>query len=143
MEYHSHVGQELGGLGAGDTFCDFNHLYASQGHLPRRGRRLGCGWIMHGCVSERGDAGGRKADELLNNLEIHVATCYQVAADDANPKWVSRSYLSSVAGPLHFGLGQVESVEHVDVVWPDGVRERFAVERMDRVVELSRGAGSR
>ena len=46
---------------------------------------------MHGCVSERGGAGGHKADELFNDLEIHVATCYQVVGDDANPKWVSRS----------------------------------------------------
>ncbi len=86
MSYRSHVGQELGGLGAGDTFCDLNHLYANQSHLLGRGRQLGCGWIMHGCASERGDAGGWKADELFNDLEIHVATCYQVLGDDANPK---------------------------------------------------------
>ncbi len=51
------------------------------------------------------------------------------------------SYLSSSDPRAHFGLGGADEVEHVEVHWPDGLRERFAVPGVDRVVELVRGTG--
>lgn len=51
------------------------------------------------------------------------------------------SYLA--AGPLevHFGLGERASVEDLEVLWPDGLRERFPCGEVDRVVTVERGAG--
>jgi enediyne biosynthesis protein E4 len=51
------------------------------------------------------------------------------------------SYLSSNDPRVHLGLGQADSVDHIDVIWPDGRSERFQVQEVDRQVTLSQGAG--
>lgn len=51
------------------------------------------------------------------------------------------SYLSSHDPRLHFGLGPVESVDHVDVHWPDGSHERFSIELTSPHVTLRKGEG--
>jgi hypothetical protein len=53
------------------------------------------------------------------------------------------SYLSSNDPRVHFGLGTVERVDAIEVLWPDGVRESFAGRPADRVVVLDKGAGRR
>jgi hypothetical protein len=42
---------------------------------------------------------------------------------------------------LHFGLGNATSAR-IEVHWPSGLRERFPVEQVDRVLELREGAGN-
>jgi len=51
------------------------------------------------------------------------------------------SYLCSNDPRAHFGLGDVDSFDSIDVVWPDGVEESFAGGQADRIVVLSRGGG--
>lgn len=51
-------------------------------------------------------------------------------------------YLSSHDPRIHFGLGAAETFDSLDVLWPDGTRERFAGGPADRIVEVRRGAGS-
>jgi hypothetical protein len=51
------------------------------------------------------------------------------------------SYLCSNDPRAHFGLGTAGSVESIEVLWPDGVRERFEGQTADRVVELRKGTG--
>ncbi|MHC4108076.1 MAG: ASPIC/UnbV domain-containing protein, partial [Planctomycetota bacterium] len=53
------------------------------------------------------------------------------------------SYLSSSDPRAHFGLGEATAVDQIEVVWPDGLRERFAVDGVDRGIELVRGRGIR
>jgi hypothetical protein len=53
----------------------------------------------------------------------------------------TRSYLSQVELPVTFGLGDAEEVEALVVTWPDGVREAFAVDGLDRLQVLERGRG--
>ena len=53
------------------------------------------------------------------------------------------SYLSSSDMRVHFGLGESAAVSAVVVEWPDGARERWTDVAADRVVELSRGKGTR
>lgn len=53
----------------------------------------------------------------------------------------TRSYQSQVEPVLTFGLGNSESVDRLDVVWPDGQRERFAVASVDTVMVLQQGQG--
>jgi hypothetical protein len=52
------------------------------------------------------------------------------------------SYLSSSDLRLHFGLGSVTSYEHIEVIWPDGVKERFGGGSADRFVSLIEGNGT-
>lgn len=54
----------------------------------------------------------------------------------------SSSYLSSSDPRAHFGLGRVERADAIEVLWPDGLRERFDCPRLDCDVELRRGEGA-
>jgi hypothetical protein len=51
------------------------------------------------------------------------------------------SYLSSNDPRVHVGLGSGTSVERITVRWPDGRREIFGTQPIDKVVTLRRGAG--
>ena len=64
----------------------------------------------------------------------------------ANMKFVrlalpAYSYLSSSDCKAHFGLGDIERIEAIEVVWPDGNKERFSVPGVDRVITVLQGEG--
>ena len=49
-------------------------------------------------------------------------------------------YLSSHDPRVHFGLGKVAAIERIEIRWPDGSTEAFAVPGLDRHLTLVRGA---
>jgi enediyne biosynthesis protein E4 len=51
------------------------------------------------------------------------------------------SYLSSNDPRPHFGLGQAASVDAIEVHWPNGKVEHFAVPGVDRIVTIAEGTG--
>lgn len=51
-----------------------------------------------------------------------------------------QSYLASHDPRLHFGLGDA-AADELEVLWPDGLRERFPAPAMDRLLTLRRGDG--
>ncbi|MGE3309949.1 MAG: CRTAC1 family protein [Limisphaerales bacterium] len=51
------------------------------------------------------------------------------------------SYLASHEPAVHFGLGSSDRVTAADVIWPDGLKERFSVPDSNRYQTLERGAG--
>jgi hypothetical protein len=53
------------------------------------------------------------------------------------------SYISNNDLRLHFGLGAASTVEHIDVMWPSGLEERFPCGTVDRFVTLVEGRGAR
>jgi hypothetical protein len=53
------------------------------------------------------------------------------------------SFLSSNDPRAHFGIPEGARIESIEVVWPDGVRERFAGVEMNQPITLSKGAGAR
>ena len=70
----------------------------------------------------------------------------QVTVSAGEHTWVQEersgsSYLSNSDLRLHFGLGAAATVEAIDVMWPSGLRERFAGGTADRFVTLVEGHG--
>jgi len=51
------------------------------------------------------------------------------------------SYLSSNDPRPHFGLGQATKVDDIEVHWPSGKVEHFAVPGVDRIVTITEGTG--
>ena len=51
------------------------------------------------------------------------------------------SYLSSSDFRAHFGLGKIEEIEEIELMWPDGERERFKVPSIDRELSVRQGEG--
>ena len=60
----------------------------------------------------------------------------------AQPVLSQTSFLSASDLRLHFGLGDATTAQ-MTVRWPTGVREKFAVPQVDRVLSLVEGAGTR
>jgi hypothetical protein len=58
-------------------------------------------------------------------------------------RWVNpgSSYLCSNDPRAHFGLGTMERVDRIEVVWPDGAKESFDGGAVDRQVVLAKGKG--
>jgi hypothetical protein len=67
------------------------------------------------------------------------------AGDKRWTRWLNPgySYASSNDPRAHFGLGQVEKLDSVEVLWQDGVKERFPPPPVDRSVTLNKGEGER
>jgi len=62
-------------------------------------------------------------------------------------KWVrwlqpGQSYLCSNDPRVHFGLGKIGHIDSIEVIWPDGSRERFAGCSTDKLLTLSKGQGT-
>jgi hypothetical protein len=77
-----------------------------------------------------------KRDALGSEVRIWVG----------NRSWVqalhpAESYLSSSEPRAHFGLGTANTVDRIDVRWPDGSRETFPGCPADRRIELMKGQG--
>ena len=52
------------------------------------------------------------------------------------------SYLSSSPPTAHFGLGELERYDAIEVAWPDGSKESFGGGEVNREVSLAQGEGS-
>ena len=52
-----------------------------------------------------------------------------------------QSYQCANDPRAHFGLGTVDHVDSIEVLWPDGAKEKFACPGVDRVVEVQHGKG--
>src|SRR4030088_1426614 len=53
------------------------------------------------------------------------------------------SYASTHDPRLHFGLGEATSVDMVEVHWPSGAKEKFAINKPDQIVTLVEGKGAK
>ena len=68
----------------------------------------------------------RLADPVLNRDAIGATVRVRVGDIwQARPVVHATSYLSNGDAQVHFGLGSVEAVDEILVIWPDGTRERF------------------
>jgi hypothetical protein len=53
------------------------------------------------------------------------------------------SYASTHDPRLHFGIGDATSVDLVEVHWPSGAKEKFAIAKPDQIVTLVEGKGAK
>ena len=124
------------GLAYGDLLNDgsvelvINNLNSTPNLLVNRGKKGN--WItvkLVGTSSNR-DAIGARVNVMAGTLdqmaEVRSGCCY----------------LSQSDMRLHFGLGSLQKVDAVEVRWPGGKKETFAVEGINRIVELKEGTGS-
>ncbi len=51
------------------------------------------------------------------------------------------SYLASNDPAVHVGLGSMASVDEIEVLWPDGTKERFPGGAADKLIVLKKGEG--
>lgn len=73
----------------------------------------------------------RLADETSSNREA-LGAVVEVRTGDVLQRRVvtrTRSYLSQSEIPVTFGLGSAELADEIDVLWPDGTRERLDATR--------------
>lgn len=70
-------------------------------------------------------------------VRVISGTSTQVA-----PAVSGRGYQSHFGTRLHFGLGDHNTVDSVEVRWPSGHTESFAVPAIDQLVELVEGTGT-
>jgi hypothetical protein len=71
--------------------------------------------------------------------EIRVRTGEKTRSAWLNP---AEGYLCSGEPCAHFGLGNVQQIDGIDVLWPDGTRETFPGGEIDRRRVLARGSGT-
>ena len=124
------------GMAYGDLLNDgsldivINNLNSAPNLLVNRGKKSN--WItvkLVGTTSNRDAIGAQvrvQAGTLVQLAEVRSGCCY----------------LSQSDMRLHFGLGNAQKVDAVEVLWPSGKRENFVVERINRVVELKEGTGA-
>jgi hypothetical protein len=96
---------------------------------PNRGN-----WLIVRCVDP--DSGAR--DALGSEVTVTAGAIRRVRLADSGG-----SFLSSSDPRAHFGLGQAETVEAVEVRWPDGSREAFSevCGSLNRQVIVRKGQG--
>jgi hypothetical protein len=125
------------GLAAGDVDGDFDpdlllgkiegRASLFRNDAPREGRH---GLALR-CVHP-----GWKRDALGARVEVFAGGKRQVQL--LSSSW---SYCSSSPPVAYFGLDTVSAVERIEVLWPDGVRERFPGPAVDGLHVLVRGTG--
>jgi enediyne biosynthesis protein E4 len=93
---------------------------------PRRGH-----WLLVRAVDPA--LGGRDA----YGAEITVKAGAKRWKRHVNPGY---SFLCSNDPRAHFGLGAIDRIDAIEVVWPDGTEENFAGAPADQLVVLRKGA---
>jgi hypothetical protein len=83
----------------------------------------------------------RAVDPALGGRDCHGT---EIVVKGGGRRWMRQinpgySYLCSNDPRAHFGLGQADRVDSIDVVWPDGVAETFAGQGVDREITLHKG----
>lgn len=86
----------------------------------------------------------RAYDPVLNRDAIGA----EITLDSGRRRWQriiqpGQSFQCSNDVRAHFGLGKIDSIDSIEVLWPDGMRERFAANALDRVQVVEHGKGQR
>jgi hypothetical protein len=85
----------------------------------------------------------RAVDPALGGRDAYGAEITVQAAHRCWVRWINpgQSYLCSNDPRAHFGLGKVDAVDEIRIVWPNGDKESFDGGAVDRPVLLTKGEG--
>ncbi|TWT93236.1 CRTAC1 family protein [Stieleria varia] len=139
--YEEHVGKDLlvPMAGRGATYADIDNdgdtdlLITTTGRKPRllrNDQNLGHHWLRIKLVGD-----GKKCNRDAIGAIVSVSVGDEVLQKTVSP---TRSYLSQVELPLTFGLADSDSVQNVNVRWPDGEVTEIGPLAVDQVHEIVR-----
>lgn len=85
----------------------------------------------------------RAIDPALGGRDAYGATVTVRSEGWRGVRWIqpASSYACSNDPRAHFGLGKRTTVDSIEVLWPDGLREVFPATPADRLITLRRGQG--
>lgn len=88
--------------------------------------------------------GLRLIDPTLGGREVVGARVRVKAGDRTWTRWSAAggSYLAASDSRLHFGLGNCQKIDSLQVDWPSGETEMFSLRELDRYHLLKRGTGA-
>lgn len=84
--------------------------------------------------------GGPKSPRDAMGAKVFVTANGMRQRDDI---FSGGSFASTHDPRLHFGLGTATKIDAVEVHWPDGAKEKFSVAKVDQIVTLTEGKGTR
>ncbi|MFT7677987.1 MAG: hypothetical protein ACI8QC_001973 [Planctomycetota bacterium] len=116
--------------GDGDLDLVVTHLDGTPSLLLNQGEALG--QVLQ--VQLVGSAGNRRAIGARLVAQVGERSIARFAGSQ-------QGFLSSDAHLIHFGLGAAQSVERLDVYWPDGSLESFEKLAAGQRVRIQKGAG--
>ena len=78
-----------------------------------------------------------RRDAIGATVSVRLGDTWQM-----RPVVHATSYLSSADAQVHFGLGTADAVDAIEVIWPDGTRERFPGSPANLSTVIRKGTGS-
>ncbi len=85
----------------------------------------------------------KAVDSTLNRCAVGALVQLEAAGKKQHRRVAAGgSYLSSQGQWVHFGLGDVKSIEQLQVIWPDGAIESFPLPEVNQQVVLKMGEGN-
>ncbi|HLW67427.1 MAG TPA: CRTAC1 family protein [Gemmataceae bacterium] len=101
--------------------------------------------LFHNTVPARGHWLLIRAIDPALHRDAYGAEIQVYAQGRSWVRWVNpaTSFLCSSDVRAHFGLGNVQQVDSIEVLWPNGERERFDGCATDQKLELRKGTGKR
>jgi enediyne biosynthesis protein E4 len=86
----------------------------------------------------------RALDPALNRDALGTEVTV-ISGERSWKRWLhpAESYLCSSEPRAHFGLGELEKVDRIELLWPDGTREAFPGCDANQAIELRKGEGER
>ena len=130
------------GAAVGDLFNDgdldivLNHLDGGPTVLRNKGASGAGHWITLRLV---GDTAQETPRDAIGTVVFCRAGGFRQRGEVAS----GRGYLSQSDLRVHFGLGAVQQVDQLDVIWSNGQRESYAPSSVDRLLVIEQGKGIR
>ena len=130
------------GAAVGDLFNDgdldivLNNLDGGPTVLRNKGASGAGHWITLRLV---GDTAQETPRDAIGTVVFCRAGGFRQRGEVAS----GRGYLSQSDLRVHFGLGAVQQVDQLDVIWSNGQRESYAPSSVDRLLVIEQGKGIR